>query len=733
MHPAIEKQLFNNSLGAEIVFAVDLKLGEFNMLQNLSGRFACSLFAWVLCLSLSSLSSAALAASWSATGPMITARDGPTATLLPSGEVLVAGGAENDNDNPAFTSAERYDPTTEAWSATGSMHAARAWHCATLLPNGKVLVVGGWNDGSSISSVEIYDPATRTWTVTGSLIKRRSDAATATLLLNGKVLVAGGAGGDPPTYTHASAEIYNPATGLWTSTKGPMTSARRGHTSTLLPDGKVLVTGGWIKYTDAKSLASAEIYNPATGLWTPTESMTTARRDHTATLLPNGKVLVAGGWNGDSVVLSSAEIYDPATGKWSITGSMTSTTMAGPATLLPGGKVLVVGGWNGDPLASAEIYDPATGTWAVTKSMTSGRINPTATLLSNGKVLVAGGMYDSDGNSLASAELYTPNGNVVIQSIRVSDLNSNNTPEEATLFYDQTTTNKKVAIRDSVTKTLINTINFGMNKDVPFGLAVVPDINQNGKQEIAVLFHKSATNQALVAIRDSVTGILIKEINFGAFNTLNAKSVTVLEDTDGNGIPEIVVTSFVIATGKYRMDIRDAMSGVLVRNISATELKSPVIQSIRVVDLNSNNTPEEATLFYDQATTNKKVAIRDSVTKTLIKTINFGMNNDVPLGLAVVPDINQNGKQEIAVLFRKSATNQALVAIRDPMTGTLIKEINFGAFNTLNAKSVTVLEDTDGNGMPEIAVTSFVTATGKYRMDIRDAMSGVLVRSISVP
>ncbi len=187
----------------------------------------------------------------------------------------------------------------------------------------------------------------------------------------------------------------------WSST-GSMASARFYHTATLLPSGKVLVAGGINGLN--RSIASAEVYDPGTGTWASTGSMTSARFYHTATLLPSGKVLVAGGYDstGTLVPLASAEVYDLGTGTWASIDSMASVRARHTATLLSSGKVLVAGGYN---IASAEVYDPGTGTWASTDFMTSARNWHTATLLPSGKVLVAGG---NNNNSLASAEVYDP-------------------------------------------------------------------------------------------------------------------------------------------------------------------------------------------------------------------------------------------------------------------------------------------------------------------------------------
>ncbi len=166
---------------------------------------------------------------------------------------------------------------------------------------------------------------------------------TATLLANGKVLVAGG-GNDTNSYL-TSAELFDPATGTWTPT-GSLGTARYGHTATLLANGQVLVVEGAYLSDFA---GSAELYDPATGVWSPTASLTNAPEGYTATLLANGKVLVAGGSyydiNVNSIVSTSAELYDPATGVWTTTGSLGAPRDDGhTATLLANGKVLVAGG-----------------------------------------------------------------------------------------------------------------------------------------------------------------------------------------------------------------------------------------------------------------------------------------------------------------------------------------------------------------------------------------------------
>jgi N-acetylneuraminic acid mutarotase len=284
--------------------------------------------------------------------------------------------------------------TSGTWAATGSMPTTAGVSAAALLHNGQVLLAGTGVAGST--SADLYNPATGTWAATGSMTTARSYASfSATLLQNGEVLFTGGENASSEAL--ASAELYNPATGTFSPT-GSMTTARQRATATLLPNGEVLVAGGFD--STGTYLSSAELYNPATGTWTLTGSMKTARSNGTATLLQNGEVLVFGGAN--STLLSSSELYNPATGKWTTTGS--GATGYFQEVLLPNGDVLAL-----LPGGFTQLYNPATGSWS-----TAARFGDigffSVTLLDTGKVLLAGGLAYSPRptHSVASASLYDP-------------------------------------------------------------------------------------------------------------------------------------------------------------------------------------------------------------------------------------------------------------------------------------------------------------------------------------
>ena len=350
-------------------------------------------------------------AGWTATGSLTQERQRYTATLLADGNVLVAGGDT--------TSAELYDPVSGTWTATGTMVTVHYGPAATRLTDGRVLVAGGGSASAPASaSAELYDPASGTWSATGNMVSAWGTGATftATVLADGRVLVAG-YGGDNPDLDPAPPELYDPASGTWTAT-GNMVTPRYGHTATLLADGKVLVAGGGC--CGKKYLDSAELFDPDSGTWTATGSMVAARGGsasnsasgaHSATRLADGRVLVVGGMadSGGRPILASAELYDPGTGTWTATGSMGVSRLGHIAALLPDGRVLVGGGYTSYspevPVASAELYDPSTGTWTATANLLEAQAGAAVTVLSDGTVLIVGG-YDATGTPLTSAELY---------------------------------------------------------------------------------------------------------------------------------------------------------------------------------------------------------------------------------------------------------------------------------------------------------------------------------------
>lgn len=353
-----------------------------------------------------------------ATGSMATARRFHTATLLGNGRVLVAGG--EDAGATAFSSAELYDPATGTFSPTkGSMTAPRAGHTATLLSNGKVLITGGATDATenALSSAELYDPATDSFTATPGNMTSARVSHTATLLKDGRVLIVGGdtiffnSVANTSLQSLASAEIFDPSTGTFTVT-GSLSAPRESHTATLLSDGTVLVAGGSDGVLSNPTPApivygTAELFNPSTGHFTAAGMMSTQRVYFTASLLGNGKVLATGGISNAGDFLGTADLYDPASTSFAATGNMTAIRFYHDASVLNDGTVLLTGGSDGNnrALASAEVYDPTAGTFAITGSMLAVRVWHTSTLLPSGKVLVTGGA-DNSGTPVASAELY---------------------------------------------------------------------------------------------------------------------------------------------------------------------------------------------------------------------------------------------------------------------------------------------------------------------------------------
>jgi WD40 repeat protein len=336
------------------------------------------------------------------TGDLTGPRRSHTATLLTNGKVLIAGGSTTNL--AALARAELYDPSTGTFAATGDMIAPRLYHTATLLPDGKVLIAGGEsivNADGALWSAELYDPATGTFKEAGNMTSARA-GHTATLLNTGKVLIAGGFDSPPGgCCSFASAELYDPSTGTFSAT-GSLTFGTAWDIATLLGNGRVLMEAGF-----AGDEGVTELYDPGAGTFSLTGASGFRGLGATsATLLTNGKVLATLESSDDPA--DQAEVYDPSTGTSTATGKMTTRGYS-TATLLPDGKVLIAGedfpGATGR--GRAELYDPVTGTFSTNGDMvTRSRQGHTATLLPDGTVLLSGGSNSSA--VIASAEIYHP-------------------------------------------------------------------------------------------------------------------------------------------------------------------------------------------------------------------------------------------------------------------------------------------------------------------------------------
>jgi hypothetical protein len=369
--------------------------------------------AWV---AIAASPAVASSAGFKATGSMNVARDGQTATLLANGEVLVAGG---ENDTTGFlASSEVYNPATGKWTLAGNLSIARFDHSAVLLNNGEVLVAGGLNPNvccqvAALATAELFNPATGEWTPTGSMSTGRENFVLVALP-NGQVLAAGG-NNTLTTYPGLlSAELFNPATGTWSPTEsvnvGPVGSA-----AVLLPNGEVFVVG------------NHELYDPASGTWNTTTSPVPSSGETVVfdTLLPSGEV-----WVG-----TNDELFNPSTAQWTTFGQppcdISRQDCGGGGALLANGQVLVAGGlkevevqgppdviFAAETIKNSSIWDPTTMAWTSAADLAVSRTGQTMTTLLNGQVLVAGGEAFEKGGApkpfpgrlvpIADAELYTP-------------------------------------------------------------------------------------------------------------------------------------------------------------------------------------------------------------------------------------------------------------------------------------------------------------------------------------
>ncbi|WP_437607060.1 protein kinase [Sorangium sp. So ce834] len=330
---------------------------------------------------------------WTPAASMQWGREGHTSTRLTNGEVLVVGGY--DASARAFVDcAERYDPVHDRWIKAGAF-GPRTLHAATLLPGGDVLVVGGVSRGDWLAVAARYIPEADTWRSAAPMSAARA-ALTATWLPGvNRVLVAGG---HDARGVHSTSEVYDPATDRWTSS-ARMSIARAAHAALWIPGvDRALVLGG----IDARgfSAPSVELYDPVANEWAHAAPMSTGRDRFTATLLADGRVLVAGGMS-NGAPLASVEVYDPAAERWTEAAPMHTARAHHAAMLLLDGRLLVMGG---AASADAEIYDPAQDRWTAVGAPARRRAGPSMTLLVDGRALVAGG----SGAEASACDLFDP-------------------------------------------------------------------------------------------------------------------------------------------------------------------------------------------------------------------------------------------------------------------------------------------------------------------------------------
>ncbi len=343
-------------------------------------------------------------------GSLVNPRYFHTATLLADGRVLLAGGlilaANGLFDDSA--SCEIYDPATNSWTPTGPLNQPRYRHSAVLLADGRVLVAGGRNlSGFSSTTAEIYDPATATWALTQPMLTPRETPFSPILLSDGSVLAAGGNGQDAD-----KCQLFDPAIEKWSVT-GTLNEGRWLFRATRLTDGRVLVAGGYPNGHTPGFVPDSEIYNPASHNWSLSGPLNRKRADHVQELLPDGRVLVAGGFAGHPstpLVTNTTEIFDPTTARWTLARPMHTARGLFSGTLLNNGTVFVAGGasdlFTQNILNSIEEYDPATGRWHLLETtLATPRWYHTTITLLDGRVLISGGLGE-DSKLLPDAEIF---------------------------------------------------------------------------------------------------------------------------------------------------------------------------------------------------------------------------------------------------------------------------------------------------------------------------------------
>ena len=529
---------------------------------------------------------------WHAVASLPKESSNHTATLMPDGRVFVVGGR---GFNGILSSTVSYDVTQNIWTTLPSLASARQDHTATLLPSGKLLIAGGFGGGiqtfagNVLSSAELYDAGTDAWISTGTLALARM-SHTATLLPSGKVVIAGGITFVNSMYSQtASVESYDPVSNSW-STLASMPAARSEHTSTRLSNGKIFIVGG---SAGGIYLNSAVIYDTTTNTWVSAANLNFSRANHGASLLANGKVLVVGG-SGDSGSLFSAEIYDPGTNTWQIASPMLAKRTRFSMSQLSTGKVLVSGGYNSSQvyLADAELFDIGTNSWGSAGKMSDARSDLASTVLTNDKVLAIGGWLS--GSYRSTVDIY----------------------DTVLLAPDPPTIGSAVAGNANATITFIPPANSGTSPIISYTILAYPNypvvtgsciapcssITVSGLSNgSAITFAVAATNSVGTGLPSAYSNYVIpkatQSIFFQAiFDTQVTASALMLNATSSAGLPITFSTDTPGVCVVSQTTVTLVTVGVCTINAVqlgnyATSPAVSVTQSFRVLPPNINSIP----------------------------------------------------------------------------------------------------------------------------------------------
>ena len=670
---------------------------------------------------------AATPATFSATQAMPVGLTDASAVVLAGGDVLVAGGDVAANGSPS-ANAELYDPSNGSWSFTGTMPLAVAGASAVLLGDGDVLLAGGsTGSGTALSptgSAELYDPSTNAWSQTGSLPGGLAvSGASATVLPGGEVLLAGGMVGTGSTAsTTAQAELYSPSTQTWTSTGAlPLGVANAQMAAFTQNGGGVLLAGGLTKSSGgtASVTSTAEVYNQSTGTWTQRNAMPVPVADATASLLATGDVLVAGGETSPSgSATNAAQLFDPATGGWSTTGYLPTSSYAATATVLASGQVLVAGGeldGSGTPTNAAALYSPSTGAWSPTGSLLVARFGAVAARLASGDVLIAGGST-SPSSVTADAELYTASAGPAFTSpatlaVAIGTYSS----------FTVTTSGTPTPVVSAV-GTLPSGLAFTANANGTATISGTPAVGTAGTYDLTLTASNgvgSATQTLVVSVAASaapkITSASSVELVAGSANTftVSATGVPLPTLTESGALPPGV--SFTAnANGTATISGTPTGTGSYTVAIVATNgVGSPATQTLHITVGLASGTSITSASAVDLPL---GVASHFTVTSHGTPTPTLTVSGTLPPGLVFTP--GAGGTATIsgtpAALGTFPVTVVATNGVGSPATQTLVITIVHAAGTAFTSRSSIAIR-------PGVSFRFYVTTTGSPAASITEA------------